>query len=120
VDRELVDECEHHLAQATQSAELSPLRRWAAGILAGRLVSEFRYDYPTARSYYRQAERAARSGSVERMTARWWQADGLAREGMTRESRVAYETIVAEYGKNWGDSHIVRRTRAILDQPGQR
>jgi hypothetical protein len=116
----MVDRCEHYLAQATQSAQLSPMQRWAAGILAGRLVSEFRYDYPTACSYYGQAARAARPGSLEEMTARWWVADGLAREGMTRESRAGYQTILAEYGSKWGESHIVSRARAILNQRSQR
>ncbi len=120
VDLEMVDRCEHYLAQATQSAQLSPMQQWAAGILAGRLVSEFRYDYPEARSYYGQAKRAARPGSLEEMTACWWEADGLAREGMTRESRTGYQTILAEYGKKWGESHIVSRARAILNRRSPR
>ena len=116
VDHGQVDECELHLAAATQSRQLPPLRRWAAGILAGRLVAEYRYDYSTARSYYRQAERAAAPNSLEQMTARWWHADALAQEDKTRDATNAYRAILKTYGAKWKNSHIVRRARAILDK----
>jgi len=115
VDRGRVDECEHHLAEATQSTQLSPLRRWAAGILAGRLVSEYRYDYVGARSYCRQAERAAEIGSIEQMTSQWWQADVFIQEGKTDDAMAVYRSILAAQ-EGRGSSQIVRRSRAILEQ----
>lgn len=116
VNRGSVDECEQHLAEATQSGRVPPRTRWAAGVLAGRLVSEYRYDYATARSYYRQAERAAAPGSLEQMTARWWYADALAQEGKAKDAEAAYRAILKAYDDKWKDSHIVRRARAIIEQ----
>jgi hypothetical protein len=114
VDRGLVDECEHRLAAAAQSGQLAAPIRWAAGILAGRLVSEYRYDYATARNYYRQGEQAASAQSVEQMIARWWHADALSLVGNTAGARSCYEAIVKTYGAAQERSHVVQRAKAIL------
>lgn len=114
VDPDRVTACERHLASAAQSRELPAPLRWTAGILAGRLVASYRYDFASARSYYRQAERAAESGSLEEMTARWWYADALTREGETRSARAAYDAILTEYGAKWPRAHITQRAGARL------
>ncbi len=115
-DRDLVDACEHRLAAATQTRQLPPLHRWAAGVLAGRLVAEYRYDYAAARSYYSQAERAAAPASIEHMTTRWWYADAFMKEGGAQEAVKVYKEILDTYGGKWKDAQIVRRTKAILDK----
>ena len=115
VDQPFIAGCERNLAEAAQSAELSPQLRWAAGILAGRLVSDYRYDYAAARSYYRQAERAAAPKSLENMTSRWWLADTFLQEGKAGDADDLYKSLLADYEPKWKDSHIVRRCRAATD-----
>ncbi len=115
-DAETVDSCERHLAEAVQSEGLSTTHRWAAGLLAGRLASEYRYDYALARSYYRQAASVAAPGGLESMTVQWWVADSLVQDGKPAEARGIYEAIVRTYGGKWDKSHIVRRSTARLEQ----
>jgi hypothetical protein len=115
VDGKLVDDCERHLVEALQSTQLPAPNRWSAGIMAGRLASEFKYDYASAKSYYRQAEQVAGDGSIERMTALWWLADALVQEGQAAEARTTYQAIVNEYG-DWRNSQIVRRSLARLEE----
>ncbi|MFH1418521.1 MAG: hypothetical protein ABII12_09595 [Planctomycetota bacterium] len=114
VDRSLVDQCEQQLTLALQSMRLSGLKRWAAGILAGRLVSEYRYDYETARSYYRQAEQAAAVMPVEKATAAWWVADSFVQEGNNAKAMEVYRRILADAESARPNSHIVRRSRERL------
>ncbi len=114
VDRSLVDQCEQHLTTALQSMQLSGLKRWAAGILAGRLVSEYRYDFGTARSYYRQAKQAAAARPVEKTTAEWWVADSFVQEGNSAKAISAYRRILADAENTRPYSHIVRRSRERL------
>jgi hypothetical protein len=114
VDPALVDGAERGLAEAAQSSGLTAHVRWAAAILAGRLVSDYRYDYSAARSYYRQAERVAGTNSLENMTARWWQADAFLQEGRTGDADEIYKGLLAEYEQQWKDAHIVHRCRAAL------
>ena len=116
VERGLVDACEQHLAQALQSADLPPQLRWAAGILAARVVAEYRYDYPTARSYCRQAERAAAPQSLEQMAALWWQADACLQQGDTGEASKLYRRIVTDFEDKYKNAHIVRRAKANLSR----
>ena len=118
-DAEQVTACERHLASATQSQELPAPLRWTAGILAGRLIASYRYDYAGARSYYRQAQRAAEPGSLEEMTARWWYADALTREGENSSARAAYDAILTEYGAKWPRAHITQRATARMAHPSK-
>jgi hypothetical protein len=119
VDSKMLDDCERHLVEALQSSQLPAPDRWMAGIMAGRLVSEFKYDYPSALSYYRQAEKAARDDPMMRMTARWWYADTLTQEGKATEARDVYRAIADEYDE-WKDCQIVRRSHAKLDEKRKR
>ena len=114
VPRSAIDSCERLLAQALQSFDLPPQQRWAAGILAGRLVSDFRYDYASARSYYRQAERVASPQSLENMTARWWQADSFLQEGKVEDGNEIYKSLLADFGEKSKDSQIIHRCQAAL------
>ncbi len=114
VDRSLVDHCEQQLTTAMQSMQLPGLKRWAAGILAGRLVSEYRYDYGTARSYYRQAEQAAGGKTIEKTTAAWWVADSYVQEGNTPQAIATYRQIISDAEISRPNSHIVRRSRERL------
>lgn len=113
VPPELIDACEARLAEAVQSSTLSSGRRWAAGILAGRLMAEYRYDYSAARSYYRQAERQADPRSVEAMVAQWWRAESLSQDGRHNEAATGYREIESRFGALFSKSQIVRRSRAM-------
>lgn len=115
-DAKAVEACERHLVESLQSSQLLPTWRWAAGLLAGRVASEYRYDYGSARNYYQQAAAVTAPDGLESMTARWWTADSLAQEGQTPEARDAYRAIVSTYGEKWGRSHIVRRSKARSEQ----
>jgi hypothetical protein len=119
VDSKMLDDCERHLVEALQSSQLPAPDRWMAGILAGRLASEFKYDYPSALSYCRQAEKAASEDSMRRMTALWWCADTLVQEGKAAEARDVYRAIASDYDE-WKDCQIVRRSRAKLDEKRKR
>lgn len=110
----LIEACERRLSEAAQSERLPTVLRWAAAILAGRVASEYRYDYATARSYYQQAQRLAGNDAIGIRTARWWTADTFAQEGQRRESAAIYEEILES--TDIIDSQIIRRSRAILSQ----
>lgn len=115
VDRNLVDRCERRLAQAAQSSQLSDQKRWAAAVLNGRLLSEYRYDYAGARRYYDQARLVAKRDSTEPMTIDWWLADSLTQEGNIREANKVYKNLLETYAQRWPQSQIVTRSRSILD-----
>ena len=119
VDRKLVSDCERHLVEALQSSRLSASDRWAAGIMAGRLASEFKYDYASAKSYLSQAAQACSEASIEKMTAQWWLADLLAQEGKATEARDAYQKIVNDFGDR-ENCQIVRRSQAKLEERRKR
>lgn len=113
-DTKLIESCEHRFVEAVQSTDLPPIIRWAAGILAGRVASQYRYDHAEARSYYKQAERLVQDGSIEKMTARWWRADSLIQEGSAPDAMKVYQEILDVYGKDNTDSHIVRRAHILI------
>ena len=110
----LAEAGEGKLVEAAQSEGLPAVMRWASAILAGRLASEYRYDYATARSYYEQALRIAGNDAIGVRTARWWMADALAQEGKRKEAAAVYEEILES--TDIIDSQIVRRSREILAQ----
>lgn len=110
----LIEAGERRLSEAAQSESLPAVLRWASAILAGRIASEYRYDYSTARSYYEQAQRFAGNDAIGIRTARWWTADSFAQEGKRREAGAIYEEILES--TDIIDSQIIRRCRAILAQ----
>lgn len=114
----LLDRGESNLAEALQSRQLTRIQRWTAGILAGRLASQYRYAFPEARSYYRQAERAADPGSLEQMCAQWWIADSLVQEGKVDEAKKIYADILRHYPREWGNSKIIRRAEVLSQSDG--
>jgi len=120
VEPSVVDAGERNLVQALQSVQLPAASRWAAGVLAGRLVSEYRYDYATARSYYQQAENAAAGRDIERTTATWWMADAWIQEGTLQEALPLLRRIVAENAAKRPDAFIVRRADARLQELSRR
>lgn len=120
VEPSVVDAGERNLVQALQSVQLPATSRWAAGILAGRLVSEYRYDHATARSYYQQAENAAPGHDIERTTATWWTADAWIQEGSPQEALPLLRRIVAENAGERPDAFIVRRADARIEELSRR
>jgi hypothetical protein len=110
----IVDACERRFAEAAQAASLPVVMRWASAILAGRVVSEYRYDYAGARSYYQQAERVAAKDAIALRTTRWWMADAFVQEGKRKEAAAIYEEILDS--SETFDSQIARRSKAILAQ----
>jgi len=116
VDRAVIDRCEHHLAEASQAAHLSRRKRWAAAVLGGRLLSDYRYNYGGARRDFNQALRLSKEGSIEAMTAQWWRADTFVQEGKTAQADAAYRTILRNNADQWPGSQIIARSKAILKQ----
>ncbi len=114
VDRALMDQCEHRLAEAAHSPQTPTPERWAAAVFAGKLLADYRYDYAGARSYFTQARRFVASGSVEAMTADWWRADTWAQEGKLQQAEAAYERLVETYDAGMSKSQIVVRSAAKL------
>lgn len=112
-DRADVDRCERFLAEAAQSSELSARKRWVAAILAGRLLSAYRYDHAGARSYFNQAKQQTTEGSIEEMTAEWWRAGTFTAEGNVDRADAIYRRILSDYRDVWPDSSIISRSNAI-------
>lgn len=108
-----LDHCERSLAEAAQSGELTPRKRWVAAILAGRLVSAYRHDHAGARSYFDQAKQQTDEGSIEEMTAEWWRADTFVQEGNRDRAHAIYGRILSDYRDTWSDSSIIARSKAI-------
>lgn len=115
-DARLVEACERKFVEALQSTDLPPMLRWAAGIFAGRVASQFKYDHAEARSYYKQAERLVPEDSIERMTARWWRADALTQEGKPADAMLVYQDILATFGEAHPNAHIIRRSKALIEE----
>lgn len=120
IDRLTAEACEKRLTEAAMSETLAKVDRWAAGILAGRVASAFLNDHAGARSLYQQAQRNIPEASVEFMTARWWRADAFVQEGSRADAELVYQGIVSSFGETGKDSHIVRRSRAYLEQARKR
>ncbi len=116
VDRGLVDECDKRLSTAAQSGTLPARLRWAAAVIGGRLVADYRYDFTTAQTHYRQAERAVAADSLESMTARWWQADALIQEGKPKEARAIYAAILQIFDSKYKKSYIVERAWTTMQK----
>ncbi len=114
----LIEGCERKLSEAAQADGLPVVMRWASAIMAGRLVSEYRYDYATARNYYLQAERLAANDPIAVRTARWWKADAFVQEGKRVDAGAIYEEILDS--TDIMDSQIVRRSKALLAQHKKR
>jgi hypothetical protein len=110
----VVESCERRLSEAAMSERLPDVMRWASAILAGRVASEYRYDYDAASTYHQQAQRIAGKDEIGVRTARWWMADALAQEGKRQEAAAIYEEILES--TDIIDSQIIRRSRAILAQ----
>ena len=108
-----VDRCERFLAEAARSNELPAPKRWAAAILAGRLLSAYRYDHAGARNYFNQAKRQTEEGSIEEMTAEWWRADTFVQEGNQDRADAIYGRIVSDYRDTWPGSFIIAQSKAI-------
>ena len=113
-NRANVDRCERFLDEAARSGELPERKRWVAAILAGRLLSAYRYDHAGARSYFNQAKRQTSEGSLEEMIAEWWRADTLVQEGNVDRANAIYRRILSSYRDTWPDSSIIARSKAIL------
>ena len=112
VDRALIDATEKRLAEALLSSELDSPKRWAAGVLACRLMSEYRYDYAAARGYASQAEQLAAPDSFEQLVAIYWRADTWVQEGKPSNAAPLYQKIVETYGPRVMNSQIVRQAKA--------
>lgn len=110
-----IQACESRLVLAARAAQFDRLRRWAAAVLAGRLASDYRYDYAAARGYLRQAERLGEAGSIEQMTARWWIADAHLQDGADSDARRIYRSILKDFPR-WRGAQIPRRAQAWLDR----
>ena len=115
-DARLIEACERRFVEALQSTDLPPTLRWASGVFAGRVASQFRYDHAEARSYLKQAERLVPEDSIERMAARWWRADALIQEGKPADAMRVYQELVTAFGEAHPNAHIVRRSKALIEE----
>ncbi len=118
VEQSLIDAADKRLAEAVQSPQLSVTQRWAAGVLAARLMTDYKYDYGAARSYCVQAERLAPAGSLELVTALYWRAEALTQEGNSADAAGLYRRIDETYGPTVERSQLLSRGKAGR-QPGK-
>ncbi len=116
VEPNVIEACKQQLAKAAQSSDLPTQQRWAAAILAGRLVADYRYEYGKARDFYRVAAEQAQSNSLENMTARWWAADSFLQEGKFAEADRILNAIVTTYEDRWPVSQVIVKSKAALKE----
>ncbi len=114
VSEDLLEAATTNLSAAAASAGLAPRQRWVAGIVAGRLRSEYLYDHAGARQLYERAASAMPPESIEAMTAMWWMADALHQEGKRREAAETCEELLDEFVHLWPNSYIITRCSAML------
>lgn len=112
VERTLIEAADKRLAEAVQSSQLSNIQRWTASILAARLMMDYRYDYPAARSYCMQAERLCTTGTLEMFTSWYWRAEALNQEGNTAEAAGLRRRIDETYGPTVTRSQLIQRGKS--------
>ena len=112
VEQTLVSAAAKHLTEAMQAESLDLDRRWAAGVLASRLMSEYKYDQGAARLLAQEAESLAAPDSREQFTAMYWRADALAQSGKTAEAAALHEEIARRYGPKVKASQIIKQPKA--------
>lgn len=112
VDATLVNAAVKLLTQAMQADSLDTERRWAAGVLASRLMCEFKYDHGSARLLAQDAESIAVPGSREQYTAMYWRADALTQSGKSAEATSLYQEIAKKYGVKVAHSQLVKQPKA--------
>ncbi|MBI5765523.1 MAG: hypothetical protein HZA51_18595 [Planctomycetes bacterium] len=112
VERSLIEAADKRLAEAVQSPHLSTVQRWTASILAARLMMDYKYDYPAARSYCMQAERLCTAGTLELFTAWYWRAEALNQEGNTTEAAGLRRRIDETYGPTVTRSQLIQRGKS--------
>jgi tetratricopeptide (TPR) repeat protein len=115
--RATVEAAERRLSEALQSERLPPRQRWVAGVLAGRVAAEFRYDDAAARSYCQQALRLAPQDSLEHVTALYWMAEAHRQEGREEAASELYGRILGTYGVRAAGSAVVRGAREHARRP---
>lgn len=113
VPDELLEAALHNLSSAETLERLAPRQRWAAGILAGRLLAEYRYDYAGALKHSAAAARQMPPESIEAMTAAWWTVDALRSEGKQRETAEACEDLLDRFTHLWPRSYVISRSSAL-------
>ena len=111
VDAALVNAAGKLLTQAMQAESLDTERRWAAGVLASRLMSDYKYDHGSARLLAQEAESIAAPGSREQFTAMYWRADALNQAGKSAEANALYQEIAKKYGSKVSHSQLVRQPK---------
>lgn len=112
VDSALVNAAAKSLTQALQAETLDAERRWVAGVLASRLMSEYKYDQGSARLLAQEAEAVASPGSREQFTAMYWRADALNQAGKSAEATVLYQEIAKQYGSKVTRSQLIKQPKS--------
>ena len=112
VDNSLVNAAIKRLTEALQAESLDIDRRWAAGVLASRLMCEYKYDHGGARLLAQDAEAVAPASSLQQFTAMYWRADALVQDGKTAEAAALYQEINKRYGPKVTASQLVKQPKA--------
>jgi hypothetical protein len=112
VDNSLVNAAVKRLTEALQAESLDVDRRWAAGVLASRLMCEYKYDHGGARLLAQEAEAIAPALSLQQFTAMYWRADALMQDGKTAEAAALYQDINKRYGPKVTSSQLIKQPKA--------
>jgi hypothetical protein len=110
----LVEAAENALSEAVQTESLQAKKRWVAGILAGKLAGEYRYDDAAAARYFSQAGRATEPNTLEAMSALWWRARLLVQQHRNEEADGLLRAINDDCAARWPRSHVVVQTASLL------
>jgi hypothetical protein len=105
-----VRRAEAALAQASADPNLPPVRRWAAGMIAGKAAADCLCDSAAAQRHFAGALTQATPGSLEQMAAWLAQACAYIQGGEPRSARVVLGHILEQTG-NLQQTELFDRAR---------
>jgi hypothetical protein len=86
--------------------------RWAAAILAGKLLAELGFQFDQANTYYQLAEGYVPDGSLERMIALYHQADVLQQDGRSGDALPLLKGVVRDFAAH-AETNVYQRCQRL-------
>lgn len=109
---------EASLAKVLTDQEIPAIRRWAAGMLCGRVVAGYGRDYAAAERYFAAAEEQAVAGSLEQAAAWLARAGNHIQNGESRAAREILARIIE--GERFRDTEVFDRAGRALRELDRR
>jgi hypothetical protein len=90
----------------------SPKLRWAAAVLAGRLLADFAFDPDAAAEYFYLAQGHAPDASVERMTALYYRAEIMRQTNRPQDAQPILDEITERFDA-YADTNLYQRCQRL-------